>query len=74
MNFLAGLSMLAALWLMAASEQGLAGAWADWCLAGILLLWTSFIIRMKLWERREKRNVRRWANTERTTKLKSMTV
>ena len=68
MKYITIISAAAALWLNSAIEQGIVGAWADWCLFGILLLWTGFIIRMKLWERREKkcRTMNRVRAVERT--------
>ena len=68
MKYITIISAVAALWLNSAIEQGIVGAWADWCLVGILLLWTGFIIRMKLCERREKkcRTMNRVRTVERT--------
>ena len=63
------LSGIAALWLLSATENGVAGSWANWVLFGIVLFWLALIVRMRARERRitkriKERREKRYGNPD----------
>lgn len=68
MKYIMAALAIATLWLSSAIEQGVAGAWAKWCLFGMMLWWTGFAVCIKLYEGRERkcRTTNRVPTAERT--------